>query len=344
MPSGMVFYREASTIRDMAENNGKSDHFIGVDLGGTKILTGVFNGSFQLRGTAKLSTKAQRGPQAVIMRIARCVRDAIDEADLDLKRIRGIGIGAPGTVDAEKGEVIFAPNLDWHEVALKEQLQEQIGLPVFVENDCNASALAVHVIELKGRPAHMLGIFVGTGIGGGLVINGRLYGGFGHAAGEVGHMIIDVNGPRCACGQKGCLEALASRTAMFERIKAAIKDGQKTVLTDLLGCDLKDMRSGDLRRAVRRGDKLVEAVVKEASQFLGIAVANLANILNPQVIVLGGGVIEALPDEMHPIIAKTAKDCAMPGALNGVEILLSALGDKAAITGGAVLARQMTEV
>jgi glucokinase len=327
----------------MGENNGKRDFLVGVDLGGTKILSGVFNSSLQERGIAKVSTKAQRGADAVVKRIARCVQDAIDEADLEAGQVRGVGIGAPGTVEGASGEVIFAPNLDWRDVPLKKQLEKQLGLPVFVENDGNVSALGVQVVELKAKPKHMLGIFVGTGIGGGLIINGELYSGFGHAAGEIGHMIIDVNGPKCGCGQNGCLEALASRTAILQWIKSAVKEGQKTVLTDMLGEDLPNLRSGDLRRALRRGDKLVEKAVEEAAQYLGIAVANLANILNPEVIVLGGGVIEALGDEMHSVIAETARDCAMPGAMEGVEIVISALGDKAAITGGAALARQMTK-
>jgi glucokinase len=314
-----------------------------VDFGGTKILTGVFTLSLECVGMAKVSTKSQRGVDAVIERLARCVSDAVDEADLSLKQIRGLGIGAPGAVDGETGGIIFAPNLQWTNVPLKKELEKKLEVPVFVENDCNVAALGVYVSELEAKSKHVLGIFVGTGIGAGLIINGDLYGGFGHTAGEVGHMIIDINGPKCGCGNKGCLEALASRTAIFNRIKAAVKDGQKTVLTDMLGDDLEDMRSGDLRKAVRRGDKFVAKVVEETAEYLGIAIANLANILNPEIIVLGGGVIEALGEEMMDTVRKTAKDHAMPGAMKGVQIVESHLGDNAGITGGAVLARRMTK-
>ncbi len=327
----------------MAETNAKPEYVVGVDLGGTKILGGVFNSALQGLGVAKISTKAERGAGAVIERIARCVGDAIDEADLNAKAVRGVGIGAPGTVDGKTGEVIFAPNLDWRGVQLKKQLEKLLGLPVFVENDCTMATVGVHAVELKAKPREMLGIFVGTGIGGGMIVNGELYRGFGQAAGEVGHMVIEVNGPKCSCGQKGCLEALASRTAIVQQIQAAVKDGEKTVLTEMVGADLSDLRSGDLRRAARRGDKVVGKVVEQAAQYLGIAVANLANILNPEVIVLGGGLMEAVGDEMLSIIIETARDCAMPGAMKGVEIILSTLGDKAAITGGAVLARRMTK-
>jgi glucokinase len=328
----------------MAETNTKADYILGVDLGGTKILAGVFTHSLESLSTAKVSTKPQRGVEAVVERIARCVQDAVDEADLTLKQVAGIGIGAPGAVDFATGTVIFAPNLEgWKEVPLKKVLEKQLGVPVFVENDCNISALGVYVTELKSKPRHMVGIFVGTGIGSGLILNGELFSGAGHTAGEIGHMVLEVNGPKCGCGNKGCFEALASRTAIFQQIKAGIKDGQKTVLTDLLGNDLDDLRSGDLRKAIRRGDKFVDRVVEGAAEYIGIATANLVNILNPEVIVLGGGVIEALADEMMGVIVETAQDYAMAGSMRGVEIVASRLGDNAGITGGAVLARRETK-
>src|SRR6266853_4202203 len=249
----------------------KENYVVGIDLGGTKILAGLFDGSLECIGTAKVSTKAQRGVETVISRIERCIRDAVDEADLSLKQVAGVGIGAPGAVDFGAGTVIFAPNLTgWKDVSLKKELEKQLGVPVFVENDANIAVLGVHVAELKSKPRHVAGIFVGTGIGGGLIINGELYSGFNHTAGEIGHMVIDVNGPKCGCGNKGCFEALASRTAIFQRIKAGVKDGEKTVLTEMLGENLEDFRSGDLRRAIRKGDKFVSKVVEQVAEYIGI--------------------------------------------------------------------------
>jgi len=256
--------------------------------------------------------------------------------------VRAVGIGAPGVVDNETGRVVFAPNLDWKDVPLKKELEKRLEVPVFVENDCNLATLGVHAHELRGKPRHLIGVFLGTGIGGGLVINGELYGGASHAAGEIGHMML-AGGPKCGCGNEGCFEAVASRTAIFRKIDAAVKDGQKTVLTELLGRELKDLKSRDLRRAIRRGDKLVESIVEEAAAFTGMAVANLINIFNPQMVVLGGGLIEALDSEMMPIINKVARAHAMPGTLDGLEIVASNLGDHAALFGGAVLARRETK-
>ena len=324
----------------MSDPTTKSELYIGVDLGGTKILAGVFDSRLKLIGTYKLSTKAQRGAEGVIERISRCVRDAVDECDLKLDQVRGIGIGAPGAVDSVSGTVVFAPNLDWRDVPLAKELSQELKLPVFLENDCTLSMLGVYEAELETKPRSVLGIFLGTGIGGGLILDGEIYRGFTRCAGEVGHMVLEINGPKCGCGNRGCFEALASRTALFQRIRSAVKEGQETLLTGMLGKDLEDLRSGDLRKAIRRGDKFVDHIVEEAAEYTGIAVANLANILGPEVIVLGGGVIEALGDEMMSIIVETANDYAMPGALKGVEIIATELGDNAGITGGAVLARK----
>ncbi|HKI72669.1 MAG TPA: ROK family protein [Verrucomicrobiae bacterium] len=324
----------------MPGENDKKDCVIGVDFGGTKILAGVFDAKFECIGRARVSTKADRGTEEVIGRIARCVREAVDECDLDLNQIKIIGIGAPGAVDSESGKVIFAPNLGWNDVPLKKELEKLLERPVFLENDCNVCTLGVYEVELKAKPRDVVGIFLGTGIGGGLILEGKLYSGFNRTAGEIGHMVLEVSGPKCGCGNKGCFEALASRTAIFRKIKEAVKEGQKTLLTEMLGPELEDLRSGDLRKAIKRGDKFVEHIVEEAAEYTGIAVSNLINILNPEVVVIGGGLMEQLEDEMLAIIVETAMDYAMPGTTKGIEIIATRLGDDAGITGGAVLARK----
>jgi glucokinase len=328
----------------MPESSSKGDYLVGVDLGGTKILTGVFTPQMKCLGTVKASTKAGRGPGTVIERVARCIQDAVDECDLKLEQIRGIGIGAPGAVDRETGRVIFAPNLPgWSDIPLKKELEKELKVPVFLENDGNICTLGVYHVELEGKPRHMIGIFIGTGIGAGLVLDGKLFAGSSSSAGEVGHMVLEVGGPKCGCGNRGCFEALAGRTAIFKKIQGMVKEGQKTVLTDMLGPELTDMRSGDLRKAIRRGDKLVEKVVEEAAEYIGIGIANLVNILGPDYVVVGGGVIDALEDEMMAIIVETAHDYALQGTAKDIQIVASKLGDDAGITGGAVLAKRETK-
>jgi glucokinase len=327
----------------MADNNGKPSYLVGVDLGGTKILAGIFDTSYNCLARMKISTKPERGPDGVIERVARCVRDAVDECDLSMKQIRGVGIGAPGAVDTEEGRVIFAPNLGWKDVPLKKALEKQLEVPVFVNNDCKLHTLGVYEAELKARPRHLIGIFLGTGIGAGLIIDGKLYTGFNGSAGEIGHMVIDVDGPECGCGNRGCFEALASRRAIFRTIQTAVKKGQDTLLTEMLGKDLADLRSGDLRKAIRRGDKFVERVIEQAAEYTGIAVGNLINLFNPEFIVLGGGIIEQLEHEMISIIEKVARAHALPGTAKGIQITATRLGDDAGITGGAVIALRGTK-
>ncbi len=316
------------------------EYFVGVDLGGTKILAAVFSPALKCLGKSKRSTKAERGAQAVIDRIARCVSDAVDECDLDLKLCRGVGIGAPGAVDFEAGKVVFAPNLDWKDLPLKKELEKRLEVPVFLDNDCNVCSLGVYEKELGAKPASMVGMFIGTGIGGGLVLEGKPYSGMSHTAGEIGHMVVQVDGPKCGCGRKGCLEAVASRTAIFKRLQTAIKDGEKTELTDIVGEDLSDLKSSHLRKALKRGDKLVKRTIEDAARYIGIGAANLINILNPEYVVLGGGVIDALEDEMFGAIVESAREHTFPGADRGLKIVASKLGDDAGITGAAVLARR----
>jgi glucokinase len=325
----------------MPEPSTKQEYLVGVDFGGTKILTGIFTQQLKCVGKAKISTKATRGPEAVIDRIARCVQDAMDECDLDLKQIKAIGLGAPGAVDNDKGTVLIAPNLEgWKDIPLRRHLEKALNAPVFVENDGNLATLGVHAVELAGKPRHMLGVFVGTGIGGGLILDGKPYSGFNKTAGEIGHMVIEAGGPKCGCGNRGCFEALAGRQAIFRKIQGLVKSGEKTILTEMLGDSLADMRSGDLRKALRKGDKLVDRVIEEAAEYIGIGIANLINLLSPEVVVLGGGLIDALEDEMMAIIVETAHDNCLTGTDHNVEIISSKLGDNAGITGGAVLARR----
>jgi glucokinase len=319
-------------------NNNKG-YYVGVDFGGTKILSGVFTNSLECIGTAKKKTKAHKGTEAVIERIARCILEALDECRLTIDDIKAIGIGAPGSINATTGEVIFSPNLEWKNVPLKRALERILNVPVFVDNDCNVSTLGVFDAELGAEPESMIGIFIGTGIGGGIIINRKLYSGLTNTAGEIGHMVIDIDGPKCGCGNYGCFEALASRKAIFTKIYSAIKDGQKTILTELLDGKLEDMRSGDLRRAIKRGDEFVLKVVEQAARYTGIAVANLINILNPEVVALGGGVIEALENEMMPVILDVAGKHAFPGSMVKTKIISCRLGDSAGIIGAAVLAK-----
>ena len=323
---------------DIHSSDDQSPVLIGVDLGGTKIMAGAFDKNLKLLGRNKIRTKAERGFANVTERIARCIRELLEDNDIDPKRIQATGIGTPGSTNTD-GNVIFAGNLGWENVPLKSRMESLLNVPVSIGNDCNLATLGIYHKELEAKPSNIVGIFLGTGVGAGLILNKRLYRGSNLIAGEIGHIVMDVNGEKCNCGNRGCLELFTSRGAIFQKIETAIVNGEKTIIEEMANGDLKDLRSRDLLKAINKGDKCVERIVKHAAQYTGIAVGNIINLLNPDVIVLGGGVIEALEDTMLPIIDKVAHEIAFPGIPRDFQVLASKLADDAGITGAAVLAR-----
>ncbi len=314
---------------------------IGVDMGGTKILSAVIDAEGNILGTAKVSTKAGRGAIAVIDRIANCIQRAVDKSGVDAASIQAVGIGAPGPLDPATGVVIFAPNLGWRDVPLKTELEARTGFPTFVDNDVNVGTLGEHVFGAGRGIQSVVGIFVGTGIGGGIILQGELFHGASKTAGEIGHIIVKAGGPRCGCGTRGCLEAIASRTAMTKQFrKAILKKGKKSVLSELTGGDLSAIRSGVLAKAVRLNDALTLKVLKKVTKYLGIGIGSIVNFLNPEMIVLGGGVVEALDDTFLDGIRAATKKYSLPNTLEGVQIVRAELGDNSGILGAAALARQ----
>jgi glucokinase len=317
-----------------------STNVIGVDMGGTKILSAVVDAEGNILGTAKVPTKADRGPSLVIDRIADSIRKAIDKSGVATESIQAVGIGAPGPLDPATGVVIFAPNLRWKNVRLKEELEARVGFPTFVDNDVNVGTLGEHVFGAGQGFQNVVGIFVGTGIGGGIILQGELFHGASKTAGKIGHIIVKAGGPRCGCGTRGCLESIASRTAMTKQFQKAIKKGQKSVLSELTGGDLSAIRSGVLAKAIRLNDKLTLKVIKKTTKYLGVGIGSIVNFLNPEMIVLGGGVVEALDDTFLDDIRAAAEKYALPNTLSGVQIVPAKLGDNAGILGAAALARQ----
>jgi glucokinase len=322
-----------------------STNVIGVDMGGTKILSAVIDAEGNILGTAKVSTKAGRGAVEVIDRIANCIQQAVSESGVDAESIQAVGIGAPGPLDPATGVVIFAPNLGWRDVPLKAELEARVGFPTFVDNDVNVGTLGEHVFGAGRGVQNVVGIFVGTGIGGGIILQGELFHGASKTAGEIGHIIVKAGGPRCGCGTRGCLEAIASRTAMTKQFqKAILKKGKKSVLSELTGGDLESIRSGVLAKAVRMDDKLTLKVFKKVTKYLGIGIGSIVNFLNPEMIVLGGGVVEALDDTFLDNIRAAVEKYSLPNTLDGVQIVPAELGDNSGILGAAALARQRSEV
>jgi glucokinase len=314
-------------------------HVAAIDLGGTKILAAIFGPDGSVLTRAKVATDADQGAAAVVDRMAEAVREAASEAGIEPASLEGVGVGAPGPIAEDGGVVQVAPNLGWEKFPLRDELHSRLGRPVYLGNDVSVAVLAEHRAGVGRGTQHMVGIWPGTGVGGGIIANGHLYGGAHQMGGEIGHITVRAGGPKCGCGGRGHLEALCSRTAIVKEIAKQAKRGAKTDLGKFAGKDLTKATSGDLRKAYERGDRLVVKVLDRAAKYLALGIASAANLLNPELVVLGGGVVEALGDPFVERVRALTRRQPLEAVTRDLRIEPSELGDDAGITGAALLVR-----
>jgi glucokinase len=336
--------------KKMAKKKSKSkgkDYVVGVDLGGTKILAAVVDQKGKILGEAKRPTMPASDADEVVKRLAKTVRDAIKEARVRADRVAAVGVGAPAPVDPQTGFVFHAPNIPMiRDFPLGERLGGTLDVPVFVGNDVNVGTVGEHALGAGRGTQDMVGIFVGTGVGGGVIVDGRLRHGFRNSAGEVGHMVVGFKGqpdePICGCGRRGCLEAYASRTAIERDIRAGIAAGRETAMAELLEEGGRDrMTSGLLAKALKQGDPLVVEVMEQVTTYLSVHVATIVNFFDPEMIVFGGGVTEALGERLlEPIRRDAPKWYIQEIDADKVRIVAAELGDYAGVLGAATIARQ----
>ncbi|MFC2149579.1 ROK family protein [Candidatus Auribacterota bacterium] len=322
---------------------GSNKIFVGVDVGGTKILSCPLrlDDQFKVLGEEKKRTKAHKGVTGVIDRIIETVYASLEKSSITINDVAAVGAGVPGAVDAEKGEVIFAPNIGWKKINLKKVLENEFKVPCFVDNDVNMGTFGEEKFGAGAGCRNVVGIFWGTGIGGGIIFDGKIHRGLNFTAGEIGHMILEVGGPKCGCGNKGCLEALCSRTAISKTIFNKIKKGKSTriKLTDE-DHDTQLIKSGALKEALLSDDKLVTGVLIAAAKDLGAGIASIINLLCPEMVIVGGGVIESMGPELMPVIKESAKANSFPFAQKGVKVVQAKLGDYAVLAGAAQFAKE----
>lgn len=343
MTTGSGSFGAQSTPQDEnAPHPLAGDGYVGaIDLGGTKILAAIFGPDGTVVSRAKKMTRAERGPDVVHDRMVTALYQALDEAGVRPEGLVACGVGVPGPVDTTAGIVKQTPNLPgWVDLPLRDVLADRIQRPVAIGNDVSVAVLAEHAAGAGRGVRQLVGIWPGTGVGGGLVINGEMYYGTHDLAGEIGHMTIKAGGPRCGCGGRGHLEALCSRTAIVKEIAKAAKKGAKSPLIKEYGKSLSDATSGDLARAVEHGDAVVIKALDRAARFLALGIASVANLLNPEMIVLGGGVIEALGQPYVEQITGYVRTQPFTATTGPLQIVQSELGDDAGITGAALLARR----
>ncbi len=320
-------------------------HALGVDFGGTKVLAAVVDlETGKVVGTGKKKTRPDDGPDALMGRIYETGEAAIREARLGKKDgIVGIGVGIAGQVDASRGMLLGTPNLSQAtvELPMADLLTQRFGVPAALRNDVQIAALGEEHFGAGKDAVDFLCVFVGTGVGGAIVRGGELVPGAAGTAGEIGHLVVDAGGRHCGCGGRGHLEAYASRTAITRVLLAELHRGRSSVLADLVPGSNEEpggtaIRSGVLARAVTGGDELVIETVTEAGRYLGLGLASAINLLNPQRIILGGGVIEAV-DLLFQVAASHARREALPVPGRTVEIVKAGLGDNAGVVGAALL-------
>jgi glucokinase len=315
-------------------------YYIGVDVGGTKILAALTRASGKILARKRCPTPRNAQPDEVLATVVGVIDELLAGKKLNRKAVRAIGLAVPGVVDAERGRVVVTPNMNLSGFDIADRLKKHFDATIAVGNDVNLGTLGEQWLGAAAFADSAVGIFVGTGIGGGIIVNGRLVTGHRGAAAEVGHMRVQKDGPTCGCGGKGCLEALASRTAIERELRGGIAAGRKTVLTDMLKGDMSVIRSSVLKRALAEKDELVVEVMTRAAETLGDACLELRHILDPEVIVLGGGVVEACKGFILPIVERTIAADPLAPDLKGGKVVVSTLGDDAVALGGVVLAQQ----
>lgn len=314
----------------------------GIDLGGTKVLAAIFAPDGRIVSRAKVMTGAVGGID-VIERMAAAVREAAKVAGLDPSQVVAVGTGVPAPVNPETGVVHMTPNIaGWVDMPVKEALGTRLGgVRVAVDNDVRVAVIAEHGAGAGVGTRNMVGIWPGTGVGGGLILDGRIYTGVARYAGEIGHITVKVGGAPCGCGGRGHLEAYCSRTAITRHLAKEVRRGRRTRLTRIVGRDLSRAKSSDLADAAALGDAAVLAVLDRTARYLAIGIASIANLLNPEVVVLGGGVIEALGAPFIANVTARVRTEPFSATTGPLRIVASALGDDAGITGAAIIARQM---
>lgn len=317
---------------------------ISVDMGGTKILASVINSKKGIIARYKKPTNIETGSKTYVKDIAEIVSRVVQTSEIKKTSIAAVCLGVPGSVNPISGVIGLAPNLKLKNFQMRSRLEKLIPYPILMENDVNLGALGIKNFGVGKKSKNLLAVFIGTGIGGGIIIDGKIYRGHNFVAGEIGHVMVQKNGPKCGCGKKGCFEALASRTAIVNNIINDVKKGKKkSVLFDLIKSDQR-IKSGALKNAVAKRDKVVVSRINQACETIGDVLGSVANLMNFDMIVLGGGVIEALEDYMMPRIKKEFNNHVLEAAAKGVKIVASKLGDDAAIYGGIALAEEFLSI
>ncbi len=315
-------------------------YWIGFDLGGTKMLANVLDDKFRVVGSCRKKTKANEGQAAGLERINTVIAGAIEDAGVAATDIGGLGIGCPGPLDLEKGVIREAPNLGWVKAPVRKSIHDQFGFDVAVGNDVDLGVLGEYTFGAAQGARCVVGVFPGTGIGGGCVRNGELLTGTNCTAMEIGHIPVSAESSLDRPGVPATLEAIASRLAISAAAAQAVFRGQAPHLASICGTDLADIRSAQLARAIKAGDQVIEDIVTTAARRLATGVVTLIHLLAPDIVVLGGGLVEAMPDLYLKAVSNEVQRLVLPSMKDVFRIVPAKLGDEATVMGAAALAKR----
>jgi len=304
---------------------------VGIDLGGSKLRGGLLSESGQLAGRLEMQTEAWKGPAGVLANLKRVLSQLLDSTDRS--RVTGIGIAAAGMIHPKTHAVVYAPNLEWRDVPLRDEIESAFGLPTYVENDVRAAAWGEYRFGAGRGVQSLIAVFVGTGVGSGAVMDGLLLRGFTNAAGEIGHTQVVMDGLPCPCGQRGCVEAYASGSGFVRRLQSALATGTVTSLGEDTGREPARLTAALVARAAETGDPFARELWQDAERYLGMALANYVTLLNPELLVLGGGVMTTVP-ALAESLARQVRDRTTVVSRE-VRVVRAALGDSAGIFGAA---------
>ena len=308
-----------------------------LDVGGTKVLGAIFNEKDKIIYRLKKRSKAEgEGSADVEKVIISVVEEMIEGSGIDRKEINAIASCAPGVIDQGKGIVLFTPNLPWRDYDIASAMRKKFGVPFFVGNDVNLGVLGEFKYGAARGYQNVVGFFPGTGMGGGLILNGQLFTGHQFKAAEYGHMILDPEGPLCGCGQRGCLEAFSSKKGMSDYIRQQVDRGRECMLAE----DVKDgavFRSKKLKKALAAGDRVAEEAVDRACHYLAIATGNMINTISPDLVLYGGGIMEAMGDIFFEKILRELDRYCLPQIRSSVDLKVASLGDDSILYGDLAL-------
>jgi glucokinase len=313
---------------------------VAIDLGGTKALAGVVEADGAVRSRVWLASRDLSGrPAELLDRLAKGAAAAADQADVPFAAIGAVGVCVPGPLDSSRSVVAMAPNLGWVNLDVRKELERRLPhMSVFLENDVRAAALSEHKLGAGQGYDSMLAVFVGSGVGGGIIVDRRLFHGAHGGAGEIGHMIVRAGGPRCGCGRAGCLEAMAARGAVTRYVMAEVARGHRTALTDILNGNLLALTSRDLALAIAQDDAVAVRAARRSARYTGLSIGGVVNLLDPAVVVIGGGIAEALGQRYVEWAKEIAYRQILASAARDVPIVASKLGDDAGLLGAALTA------